>query len=595
MSALFKGFATGVLEGTSDFLQREDIRVKKQTDDALKEFTARVEQQRKDRRAYKDKVEDAIGEVVSRGYSLNTASGMIQDFGIPGTINILKNADEAVKFGNATYEEFIKEVKVAKDEASEQTAESLAQNLAATKIPMISESTLGEGMDVRPPLSGSIAGRFLGDTGEENYRDTLLAGLADSLPDQSRGEPSEEFKIRGVEAKKEELTEEDFEPQYSSFSVNRNLMPTDKQIKFAKMSTIEQLEARLVDATDPIEIAKIRDSIERLKGINRSPEEALLYKISITEDDVEKAKLVEQYAQLKSMGIPAAQKEMQFIKDADTAYQIVTKQIRDLFNRVTKQTTLKEGADKLNVERQVTTVTFTINGETTVINTDDPNFSKIEKQYITGRNKKIKEVLSEQYTGKLAKRLEQTMLTSMPVAVPTEGDGDTGDSDRIDLSKVEAVQDAINKAVEANPGRALSGDTIINIPQPGGDVLLPYKDAKDIIKYYQVDPPKEVQEKLTTPYILEAAITAIEANRPKRQGVVKSGPAGLMSRQTGTVTEPMKDALYESLVTQRIPAGKIADILNIALPILYDQSEESITEIKRTQFNNTVNKILGTN
>ena len=66
-------------------------------------------------------------------------------------------------------------------------------------------------------------------------------------------------------------------------------------------------------------------------------------------------------------------------------------------------------------------------------------------------------------------------------------------------------------------------------------------------------------------------------------------------RLEATNSKPMKDALYESLVTQRIPALKIARILNIALPILYDQSEESITEIKRTQFNNTVNKILGTN
>ena len=245
MSALFRGFATGVLEGTSDFLQREDIRVQKQTDDALKEFTARVEQQRKDRRAYKDKVEDAIGEVVSRGYSLNTASGMIQDFGIPGTINILKNADEAVKFGNATYEDFITGVKEA---YSPESATALAQNLAATKFPKISESTLGEGMDVRPPLSGSIAGRFLGDTGEEedkNYRDTLLAGLADSLPDQSRGEPSEEFKIRGVEAKNEEVTEVDFEPQFSSFSVNRNLMPTDEDRRRKNLTPVQRAQEDL--------------------------------------------------------------------------------------------------------------------------------------------------------------------------------------------------------------------------------------------------------------------------------------------------------------------------------------------------------------
>lgn len=410
MSALFKGFATGVLEGTSDFLQREDIRVKKQTDDALKEFTARVAEQRKDRRAYGDKVSEVIGQVSSRGYNIPTSAAIVKKFGLSGTLEFLTYADQAVKDGNVkSYIDLVENIDMTDPNVSSRTSLDAAKEISLTKFPAISESTLGETMSIRSPLAGTIAGRFFGDTTEEEnqeYRSTLIEKMSDSLPDQS--DAVSKFDIK------------------SDIQVKRDFVTTTEEKKIAGLGPVQTLQHIIANGTEEEkeEAAKSLQEINIAGSTNLI--ELLERKFATLPDGEERDAVKKRIREIRNLSTNPSDRAYKLSLLIGSKQKNISSSINSRFSRSTSKITSTGGVVDLSEFNTPQTESFVIEGTRTAqLPIGEEEHRKKELEYINKRNIATQKLISQEEEV-YQEFLTSTLITTVsPIVVKEKQKKDT--------------------------------------------------------------------------------------------------------------------------------------------------------------------------
>ena len=422
--SFFRGLAGGLARGTTEFLASEDARMEADMKASMAEYKRRIEKQTDKRDARKKELIDSIGGFTSRGYSIETASQALEKFGSKGAARLLTQAD-AAKAAGTSYEDFIVEVAGPGSPTDPKTAQDLATELAYRELPTIESSAL----NAPRPFGGdtSILSNLIRGDGDPSTSpdqvDQMLKRFGASLPDQSREQtftlPSD--RPEGME----DLTEVDPTPQQSSFTVNRNLIPTDESRKLAAMNTRDKAEYDIANGT-PEEVDAALETLRLLAEARVTDVVARLdTKIAKTKPGAERDALVKERRDIILSRKSDAQVAGENNEVIDQAIKSITMTMVPMFSKKSSTSKVKGGnlavdPNMRDIEREVTKIQFTINGEDTrYLEPGKPEFAAAEERYIKGKNAYIEKFISKQPLA-LQQIFRDRLITSAPVVSEKE-------------------------------------------------------------------------------------------------------------------------------------------------------------------------------
>lgn len=526
--SFFRGLAGGLARGTTEFLASEDARMEADMKASMAEYKRRIEKQTDKRDARKKELIDSIGGFTSRGYSIETAAQALEKFGSKGAARLLTQAD-AAKAAGTSYEDFIVEVAGPGSPTDPKTAQDLATELAYRELPTIESSAL----NAPRPFGGdtSILSNLIRGDGDPSTSpdqvDQMLKRFGASLPDQSREQtftlPSD------MPEGMEDLTEVDPTPLQSSFTVNRNLIPTDESRKLAAMNTRDKAEYDIANGT-PEEVDAALKTLRLLAEARVTDVVARLdMKIAKTKPGAERDALVEDRRGIILSRKSDAQVAGENNEVIDQAIKSITMTMVPMFSK--KSNTSKFKGDMYatdpnmrGIEGEVTKIQFTINGEVTpYLEPGKPEFAAAEERYIKGKNAYIEKFISKQPLA-LQQIFRDRLITSAPVVSekelpPTETVTDSKAEQQGLTSRSIKLQQILDDAEKSNP--ALNDESLIDVEvNRDGDVIVIKatvaeirNELKNIDGALNVDdrlPPDDYNPYDTPENILEVAIEAFE-------------------------------------------------------------------------------------
>ena len=405
--SFFKGLAGGLARGVEDALTLEDEKIERQTAEALKEFKSRVKDQKKNRLARQGKLEDVIGSITGRGYSLTTAASLVKQNGIAGANKIMADSDLAYERGGISRNQFIEAVENASSPgalSSElSTVSQAAETLAFQAFPAISREEFSA---PKAPFSGSIISPE--DDQDPEYRAKMLERLSESgvLPEQAKPE---------------------FEslPSGNTFTINRDLVPTDLDIKRREMPT----KARLLDimATGtPEEKAKANGALRQIvaaENNNRFEELKNTYfdPTTSTEEQAEIAKQIQQFRAAGEDPLDTSKKIAAVVTAAVTQNNTA---INSQFSRTrtaSNDKALTPDQAALGVAQPKQKEQFKINGKVfEYVAVDSPEHKELEARYLKERRAQVKSLLDKQGIPDQNNIREQVEAMLLPEEVVSE-------------------------------------------------------------------------------------------------------------------------------------------------------------------------------
>ena len=378
-----RGFIGGAARGVEDALTLEDQRIEDQTKEALKEFKSRVKDQKARRRLRQGKLEDVIGSITGRGYSLTTAASLVKQNGIAGANKIMADSDLAYERGGISRNQFIEAVENASSPGALSnelsTVSQAAETLAFQAFPAISREEFSA---PKAPFSGSIISPE--DDQDPEYREQMLARLSESgvLPEQAKPE---------------------FEslPSGNTFTINRDLVPTALDIKRREMPT----KARLLDimATGtPEEKEKADGALRQIvaaESNNRFEELKNRYFDKDTPKE-EKAAIAKQIQQFKAAGEDPLETSRRIAAVVTAAVTQNNTAINSQFSRTrtaSNDKALSPEQAALGVAQPKQKEQFKINGKVfEYVDVDSPEHKKLEARYLKERRAQVKSLLDKQ-------------------------------------------------------------------------------------------------------------------------------------------------------------------------------------------------------
>ena len=381
--SFFKGLAGGLARGVESALTLEDQRIEDQTKEALKEFKSRVKDQKARRRLRQGKLEDVIGSITGRGYSLTTAASLVKQNGIAGANKIMADSDLAYERGGISRNQFIEAVENASSPGALSnelsTVSQAAETLAFQAFPAISTSKFSA---PKAPFSGSIISPE--DDQDPEYRKQMLARLSESgvLPEQAKPE---------------------FEslPSGNTFTINRDLVPTALDIKRREMPT----KARLLDimATGtPEEKEKADGALRQIvaaESNNRFEELKNRYFDKDTPKE-EKAAIAKQIQQFKAAGEDPLETSRRIAAVVTAAVTQNNTAINSQFSRTrtaSNDKALSPEQAALGVAQPKQKEQFKINGKVfEYVAVDSPEHKELEARYLKERRAQVKSLLDKQ-------------------------------------------------------------------------------------------------------------------------------------------------------------------------------------------------------
>lgn len=376
--SFFRGLAGGLARGTTEFLASEDARMEADMKASMAEYKKRIEKQTDKRDTRKKELIDSIGGFTSRGYSIETASQALEKFGSKGAARLLTRAD-AAKAAGTSYKEFIVEVAGPGSPTDPKTAQDLATELAYRELPTIESSAL----NAPRPFGGdtSILSNLIRGDGDPSTSpdqvDQMLKRFGASLPDQSR----EQTFTLPSDRPEDTLTEDDPTPLQSSFTVNRNLIPTDESRRLAKLPFNSKMDEFLV-SKNPEERKLAQEYFAKKKSLEEGPLDKLkntIIKLGEKADKTadETANLERASATLKNlitMLNPTTPKPNADLEKAMKVASLVNDNLKTQFNRKSNEGL---GGEEI--------VVFTTPGGTREIKVSDDEFNKVEQEYNVAR------------------------------------------------------------------------------------------------------------------------------------------------------------------------------------------------------------------
>lgn len=376
--SFFRGLAGGLARGTTEFLASEDARMEADMKASMAEYKRRIEKQTDKRDTRKKELIDSIGGFTSRGYSIETASQALEKFGSKGAARLLTRAD-AAKAAGTSYKEFIVEVAGPGSPTDPKTAQDLATELAYRELPTIESSAL----NAPRPFGGdtSILSNLIRGDGDPSTSpdqvDQMLKRFGASLPDQSR----EQTFTLPSDRPEDTLTEDDPTPLQSSFTVNRNLIPTDESRRLAKLPFNSKMDEFLV-SKNPEERKLAQEYFAKKKSLEEGPLDKLkntIIKLGEKADKTadETANLERASATLKNlitMLNPTTPKPNADLEKAMKVASLVNDNLKTQFNRKSNEGL---GGEEI--------VVFTTPGGTREIKVSDAEFNKVEQEYNVAR------------------------------------------------------------------------------------------------------------------------------------------------------------------------------------------------------------------
>ena len=381
--SFFKGLAGGLARGVEDALTLEDQRIEKQTKEALEEFKSRVKAQKARRQTRQGKLEDTIGSITGRGYSLTTAASLVKQNGIAGAKKIMADSDLAYEKGGISRNQFIDAVENATSPgalASElSTISQAAETLAFQAFPAISREEFSA---PKAPFSGSIISPE--DDQDPEYRKQMLARLTESgvLPEQAKPE---------------------FEslPSGNTFTINRDLVPTALDIKRRQMPTKVRLLDIMATGT-PEEKTKADGALREIvaaENNNRFEELKNKYFDSTTSPE-EQAAIAKQIQQFKAAGEDPLETSRRIAAVVTAAVTQNNTAINSQFSRTrtaSNDKALSPEQAALGVAQPKQKEQFKINGKVfEYVAVDSPEHKELEARYLKERRAQVKSLLDKQ-------------------------------------------------------------------------------------------------------------------------------------------------------------------------------------------------------
>ena len=462
--SFFRGLAGGFTRGTTEFLASEDARMEADMKASMAEYKRRIEKQTDKRDARKKELIDSIGGFTSRGYSIETASQALEKFGSKGAARLLTQAD-AAKAAGTSYEDFIVEVAGPGSPTDPKTAQDLATELAYRELPTIESSAL----NAPRPFGGdtSILSNLIRGDGDPSTSpdqvDQMLKRFGASLPDQSREQtftlPSD------MPEGMEDLTEVDPTPQQSSFTVNRNLIPTDESRRLAKLPFNSKMDEFLV-SKNPEERKLAQEYFAKKKSLEEGPLDTL--KNTIIELGLKANKTADETANLErasttlknltTMLNPTTPKPNADLEKAMKVASLVNDNLKTQFNRKSN-----EGLSGEEI------VVFTTPGGTREIKVSDAEFNKVEQEYNVARATAKSALLDgmnldphvRMYVSAPTKTDDTTTKTDDTTTTTKKGDSKTPDKPAGALSEKEYT-DRMESALVAFKEGTATIDTLVN-------------------------------------------------------------------------------------------------------------------------------------
>lgn len=432
--SFFKGLAGGLARGVESALTDADQKTEAQTKEALKEFRSRVKDQKKSRLARQGKLEEVIGSITGRGYSLTTAASLVKQNGIAGANKIMADSDLAYEEGGFSRNQFIEAVENSSSPGALSkelsTVSQAAETLAFQAFPAISTSEFSA---PKAPFSGSIISPE--DDQDPEYRAKMLERLSESgvLPEQDKPQ---------------------FEslPSGNTFTINRDLVPTALDIERRKMPT----KARLLDTMatgTPEEKAKANGALRQIiaaESNNRFEELKNRYFDKDTPEE-EKAAIAKQIQQFRAAGDDPLETSKKIAAVVTAAVTQNNTAINSQFSR----TRISSDNKPLSSDQQITGVKkpgqkeqFKINGKLyAYVDVDSPEHKKLEARYLKERRAQVKSLIDNQKLPDQHNIRGQVEAMLLPEEVVSEvvdlGAGTKDDTEAFDSAEMKA-------AIEAN-------------------------------------------------------------------------------------------------------------------------------------------------
>ena len=425
--SFFKGLAGGLARGVEDALTLEDQRIEKQTKEALEEFRSRVKDQKKSRLARQGKLEEVIGSITGRGYSLTTAASLVKQNGIAGAKKIMADSDLAYEKGGIPRNQFIEAVENSSSPgalSSElSTVSQAAETLAFQAFPAISREEFAA---PKAPFSGSIISPE--DDQDPEYREQMLARLSESgvLPEQAKPE---------------------FEslPSGNTFTINRDLVPTALDIKRREMPTKVRLLDIMATGT-PEEMAKADGALRQIvaaENNNRFEELKNRYFDKDTPEE-EKAAIAKQIQQFEAAGEDPLETSKKIAAVVTAAVTQNNTAINSQFSRTRTSSNDKALSSEqavLGVAQPKQKEQFKINGKVfAYVDVDSQEHKELEARYLKERRAQVKSLLDKQgipYQNNIREQVEAILL---PEEVVREGvDPEAGTKTEVNAAVTEAA------------------------------------------------------------------------------------------------------------------------------------------------------------
>ena len=381
--SFFKGLAGGLARGVEDALTLQDQRIEKQTKEALEEFKSRVKDQKRSRLARQRKLEEVIGSITGRGYSLTTAASLVKQNGIAGANKIMADSDLAYERGGISRNQFIEAVENSSSPGALSkelsTVSQAAETLAFQAFPAISTSEFSA---PKAPFSGSIISPE--DDQDPEYRKQMLARLSESgvLPEQAKPE---------------------FEslPSGNTFTINRDLVPTALDIKRREMPTKVRLLDIMATGT-PEEMEKADGALRQIVAAenNNRFEELKNKYFDPTTSPEEQAEIAKQIQQFRVAG----EDPLDTSKKIAAVVTAAVVQNNTAINSQFSRTRISSDNKPLSADQQLTGVKkpgqkeqFKINGEVfAYVDVDSPEHKKLEARYLKERRAQVKSLIDNQ-------------------------------------------------------------------------------------------------------------------------------------------------------------------------------------------------------
>ena len=425
--SFFKGLAGGLARGVEDALTDADRKTEEQTKEALKEFKSRVKDQKKSRLARQGKLEEVIGSITGRGYSLTTAASLVKQNGIAGAKKIMADSDLAYEKGGISRNQFIEAVENSSSPGALSkelsTVAQAAETLAFQAFPAVQTSEFSA---PKAPFSGSIISPE--DDQDPEYRAKMLERLSERgvLPEQAKPE---------------------FEslPSGNTFTINRDLVPTALDIKRREMPTKVRLLDIMATGT-PEEKAKADGALRQIVAAESNNRFEELKNRYFDKDTpaAEKAAIAKQIQQFEAAGDDPLETNKKIAAVVTAAVVQNNTAINSQFSRTrtaSNDTALSAEQAALGVAQPKQKEQFKINGKVfAYVDVDSPEHKELEARYLKERRAQVKSLLDKQGIPKQHNIRGQVEAMLLPEEVVSDVvDPEAGTKTKVNAAVTEAA------------------------------------------------------------------------------------------------------------------------------------------------------------